>query len=92
MQTTNHQNQNPFLAKIKISHSIVEDLLQISNIQDLESLATLIKEHKAICNKLFWARANANTGKTAMQAVEDLKNNETNIKKKMSQLSWEEIF
>lgn len=52
----------------------------------------MIKQQKDLANKLFWAKANSNTGKTAIETQNRINENEKLIKKHISQMTWEELI
>jgi len=63
----------------------------MNRLEDMENLLLLIKQQKDLANKLFWAKTNASTGKTALETQERLLENEKQIKKHTSQMSWEQL-
>lgn len=85
------QAANPVKRKFEIAQQIASDCFGINKLEDLENLALLIRQQKDLSNKLFWARANANTGKTAIETQTKMEVNEQQIKKHTSQMTWEQL-
>lgn len=79
------------MKKFQLCQEIAQICFSLNKLEDLENLVILIKQQRDLANKLFWSKANSNTGKTAIETQDKIVENEKQIKKHTSQMSWQDL-